>query len=114
MMEATTIGPQPGVSSPARPKRFSKRWALGLAVLILGVIFLPEICRVTLGSNFHTVVEGRCYRAAQPSGSSLESYIRQYGIQTVINLRGPNPGEDWYDDEMLAAQRHKVNFVSVN
>jgi protein tyrosine/serine phosphatase len=95
-------------------KRSWKRWALALVLLALVVAFGPEVTRVTLGSNFHTVIDGRFYRAAQPTGATLEDYIRAYGIRTVINLRGPNDGEDWFEDEKLAAQRHGVAFVSVN
>jgi protein tyrosine/serine phosphatase len=77
-------------------------------------MFLLEVLRVTLGSNFHTVVDQCLYRAAQPTGAALESYVRDYGIHTVINLRGPNQGEDWFDEEEQAAKRQQVEFVSVN
>jgi protein tyrosine phosphatase (PTP) superfamily phosphohydrolase (DUF442 family) len=99
---------------PSPGKRTLRTWALVIVVLALAVPFLPEVLRVTLGSNFHTVVDRRCYRAAQPSGDSLEAYIHQYAIRTVINLRGPNPGEDWFDEEEQAARRCGVTFVSVN
>jgi undecaprenyl-diphosphatase len=39
------------------------------------------------------------YRSDQMTPESLDKFIRFYGIQTVLNLRGPNPGEDWYDAE---------------
>jgi protein tyrosine phosphatase (PTP) superfamily phosphohydrolase (DUF442 family) len=88
---------------------------VGFGLLLLAAAFLPEFLRVTLGSNFHAVIEDRFYRAAQPSGATLESYIHDYGIRTVINLRGPNnKGEDWFDEEDLTARRCGVNFVSIN
>jgi protein tyrosine/serine phosphatase len=99
---------------PALVKRPWKRRALALVLLAVAVAFGPEVVRVTRGSNFHTVIDGRFYRAAQPNGATLEDYIRAYGMRTVINLRGPNDGEDWFEEEKLAAQRHGVAFVSVN
>ena len=29
----------------------------------------------------------------------LAMTIRELGIRTVLNLRGPNPGDGWYDRE---------------
>lgn len=90
------------------------RWSLAIVLLGLCAMVLPEVCRVVLGANFHEVLLGRLYRAAQPSGTSLESYIHTYGIRTVINLRGPNPGEDWFEEEARVAKRCGAEFVSVN
>src|SRR5437660_1622855 len=89
----------PGGGQLTAGKRSVRRWFLGLVVLALAVAFLPEVFRVTLGSNFHTVASQRFYRAAQPAGATLKSYIAAYGIRTVVNLRGTNTGEDWFDDE---------------
>ncbi|MFN3442180.1 MAG: tyrosine-protein phosphatase, partial [Rhizobium rosettiformans] len=33
------------------------------------------------------------------------------GIKTVINLRGENPGKDWYDDEIAATAAHGARHV---
>jgi protein tyrosine/serine phosphatase len=98
----------------ASVKRSWRRWAVVLVACALAGALLPEVVRVTLGSNFHVVLGGRLFRAGQPSGADLEEYIRTCGIRTVINLRGPNDGEDWFDEEKLAAERHGVTFVSVN
>src|SRR5207302_5801897 len=75
---------------PFPRKRSTRLWVAGILVLTLAAPALPEVLRVTLGPNFHTVIEQRFFRAAQPSGATLETYIRDYGIRTVINLRGPN------------------------
>lgn len=63
--------------------------------------------------NHHTVVVGRVYRCAQPSGEALRETIRDKGIRTVINLRGTAPHLDeprnaWYRDEVLAT--HELNI----
>ena len=38
--------------------------------------------------NFHTVEEGRLYRSAQPGEEQLSRWIEDYGIRTVLRLRG--------------------------
>lgn len=53
--------------------------------------------------NFHAVQPGVLYRSAQLSRNELESIARQYGIRSVLNLRGAHIGERWYDGEMAAA-----------
>ena len=109
---AETLTPAPPKSNPKN--RSWLWWSLAIVVAGLTGVLLLEIGRVALGSNFHQVIEGRLYRAAQPSGTSLEGYIHTYGIRTVINLRGPNPGEDWFEEEGRVAKRCGTEFVSVN
>jgi protein tyrosine/serine phosphatase len=104
----------PALAQPKAARRSWRRWSLVILVLGLAATLLPEVCRVALGSNFHEVLPGRLYRAAQPSAASLKGYIHAYGIRTVINLRGPNPGEDWFEEEERVTKRCGVDFVSVN
>ncbi len=66
-----------------------------------------------LGDNFYEVDAGKYYRSAQLSAASFEKYISQYKIQTVINLRGENPGEPWYQDEAEVMHRLNVNFINI-
>lgn len=51
------------------------------------------------GSNFRTVIPGQVYRCRQPSPERLTRLVEQYGIRTVINLRGCCPGTAWYQQE---------------
>ena len=104
------LGERPSPAIPATARTISRRWVFGLCVLIAVTPFLPEVARVTLGSNFHVVVEKRLYRAAQPSGSAVDAYIRDYGIRTVINLRGLNPDEPWFNEEARAADAATLAF----
>jgi protein tyrosine/serine phosphatase len=53
--------------------------------------------------NFHTVAAGQFYRSAQPSSSDLRVAAHEYGIKSILNLRGTHRGEAWYDDEVAAA-----------
>lgn len=102
-------------SSRVPAKRHRIRWVVPIAALVLVIPLVPEALHVTLGANFHTVVERQLYRAAQPDGATLAGYIRDYGIRTVINLRGPNnEDEDWFKEEKQVVKDCGVKFVSVN
>jgi protein tyrosine phosphatase (PTP) superfamily phosphohydrolase (DUF442 family) len=57
-----------------------------------------------LRGNFHVVTAGEIYRSAQPSVGDLDALARDYGIRTVLNLRGANPSEAWYRDEVAASR----------
>lgn len=63
--------------------------------------------------NFHEIDPGRYYRSAQLSGRDFESYIRQYGIRTVINLRGESPSQEWYRQESEVMKRLKIKHINI-
>lgn len=84
------------------------RWvvlALGLGLL---AAFSAEAGSILVGRNFHTVVPGRVYRCAQPSADDLDQYVEQYGIKTVINLRGCCSNFEWYIGEGRATAQHDI------
>ena len=53
--------------------------------------------------NFHAVDAGMLYRSAQLSRSEFAAAARDYGIKSVLNLRGAHAGQSWYDEEIAAA-----------
>ena len=61
--------------------------------------------------NFHVVEAGQAYRSAQLDAATLTLVIETYGIGTVINLRGENAGQPWYDDEVATCQLLGVMHV---
>ncbi len=63
--------------------------------------------------NFHEVLPGVLYRSGQLSGSSLDAYAHVNGLRTIINLRGPNPDERWYREELAASQRDGLLHVDL-
>ncbi len=66
-----------------------------------------------LTGNFHEVLPNELYRSAQLNGAEFDSKIRQYGIHTVLNLRGENIGDGWYDEELHETKAlgiHHVDF----
>jgi protein tyrosine phosphatase (PTP) superfamily phosphohydrolase (DUF442 family) len=54
--------------------------------------------------NFHAVIPGQLYRSGQMSAAHLQAHVEKSGIRTIVNLRGANPGEAWYQDEIESAQ----------
>ena len=73
---------------------------LVLALLLVGG---AETARTAFGSNFHTVVPGRCYRCSQPSPTNLRLLARTFGIRSIINLRGVEEDRVWYQRERAIA-----------
>lgn len=87
-----------------------------LAWLVAAAVLTPLCIKegdVLFGENFHTVMPGELYRSAQLSGSQLDRHIQFEGIRTVINLRGPNAGVPWYDDEVRTCERLGVTHIDV-
>lgn len=78
--------------------------AFPIAALVVYLAFLQ------LSGNFHEILPGQLYRSAQPTPQALEAYIRQYGIRTVINLRGPSTSR-WYRDEIATTSKLSVQHV---
>ena len=63
--------------------------------------------------NFHVVEQGVVYRSAQLSGPELRRALSDKGIRTVLNLRGPNVGKPWYDEEIRTLQTAGVGHIDV-
>jgi protein tyrosine phosphatase (PTP) superfamily phosphohydrolase (DUF442 family) len=58
--------------------------------------------------NVHVVVSGELWRSAQLTADDLESVVHELGIRSVLNLRGPRPGDGWYEAELAVASRARV------
>lgn len=64
--------------------------------------------------NFCIVEKGVFYRSAQLSAETLDGYIKQYGIKTVINLRGVQEKESWWQEENAVALHNKVLLFNIS
>ncbi|MGY5805935.1 dual specificity protein phosphatase family protein [Rhizobium sp. LEGMi12c] len=62
-------------------------------------------------TNFHPVIAGELYRSSQPSATNIAEFQKQYGIKTIINLRGDNSGHHWYDKEVAEAKELNINHI---
>lgn len=90
-------------------RRFIRMVGAGLlGILALGGAYLGAL---QLTGNFNTVVVGEFYRSGQPTPTQLADYVKQYGVKTIINLRGDNTGSAWYDAELAEARRLNISHV---
>ena len=84
-------------------KNALKRLTITASILILaagGTYFY-----IDRTGNFRTVSPGRVYRSGQLTEKQLVEYAREYGIRSVLNLRGRNEQSDWWKEEVAAAGR---------
>lgn len=88
------------------PRFWSSIRRMGGASLV-GVVAtaIAYFVALWLTGNFHTVVAGEVYRSGQLTPSQLEKFAREYGIKTIVNLRGANAGRPWYDAELAESRR---------
>jgi protein tyrosine phosphatase (PTP) superfamily phosphohydrolase (DUF442 family) len=87
--------------------------AVALAAIAAAVLWAtrtPESER--LPPRFHVVTPGELYRSGQPTERELENMVRDYGIRTILNLRGPAYPE--LEMEGRAAERLGLKMVHVS
>lgn len=90
--------------------KFSVRFLL-VAFVFSGITAALIGIQIRRG-NEHVVVAGELYRSAQPTKAEVEQYAREFGIKSILNLRGVNEGSPWYDEEVAAAQDLGIKFIN--
>jgi protein tyrosine/serine phosphatase len=87
------------------PKSRAVRRVIG--VVLIGLLAIGGYTIYILAiNNFHAIVPGVAYRAAQLDADNIRTYVERHGIRSIVNLRGAHPGDPWYDEEAGAARRH--------
>jgi protein tyrosine/serine phosphatase len=82
------------------------------AVLVFGVLSAGAyLGSLQLTGNFHAIIPVVIYRSAQPTADDISRYHTIYGIRTIINLRGANPGAPWYRQEATASTRLGITHI---
>ena len=92
-----------------------------LVILSLLVVILPGCGWEGLNGyeplwyfdNFHVIEPGTAYRSAQLDPETLSLVLDHARIRTVINLRGANEGEQWYEDEKAVCQQAGVTLIDI-
>jgi protein tyrosine/serine phosphatase len=64
--------------------------------------------------NFHEITQGEAYRSAQLDRDELQHCIKKYNIKTIVNLRGENPDQKWYREEMAVSKEFNVAHYDVS
>jgi protein tyrosine/serine phosphatase len=84
-------------------------------LLILFICFIVPVAGVfsylgvlQIANNFHEVLPGELYRSGQLKAHEIADAHQAYGIQSIINLRGENEGEDWYEIETAEAKKLSI------
>jgi protein tyrosine phosphatase (PTP) superfamily phosphohydrolase (DUF442 family) len=81
------------------------RWVVRAIFAVSTLSVVSFLAWRTSVDNFGVVLNpgdstaGAVYRSDQMRPDDLADRIRELGIRTVLNLRGPNPGDSWYDAE---------------
>jgi len=103
----------PSVSAP-KPSDLNRRVVrfCGLAVFLVIAIPLSFYGYLHSNHNRHEVAPGLLYRSAQLPVSEFVSLAKQARLKTVINLRGENVGQAWYDAQYRAAQELGIGFIN--
>ena len=88
----------------ALPSRRYRRWGLWALTAAIVAVAAVKLLHIFAGSNLHTVIPGKIYRGAQPNPAVLQAHVKQYGIRTIVNLRGTCFPQEWYVEEARTAQ----------
>jgi protein tyrosine/serine phosphatase len=80
------------------------------ALLLLVAGLSVHVVETIYHANFHAVAVGVAYRSGQMSAAQLTRAVQQYGIKSIVNLRGENPGSDWHQAEIATAAKLKVVY----
>jgi protein tyrosine/serine phosphatase len=83
------------------------------AVAVLLTIAASVWWAIEGDGNVHVVSPGVAIRSAEPSGARLIEMKQRFGIRAVVNLRGRNDGEPWYEDEVRASHLLGLQHVDV-
>lgn len=102
-----------GIRVMRRPIWSSVTAAMALVVAGCGWGAADDYAPLTVTDNFRVIAKGQAYRSAQLDAESLRLVAQEYGIRTIVNLRGPNPGRAWYDNERAVAAELGLTHVDV-
>lgn len=97
------------------PGTRTRRVATATATVVATVL-IPALLYVAWDQatyNFGVIQAGRLYRSGQMPALALAQTLRQYQIKTVLNLRGENPGEAWYRDELTTTTAAGATHIDI-
>lgn len=86
------------------------KWFIRLSCVVFVIAGLAYWSTVRITKNFDVVDPGKLYRSAQLTPSEMQDAINQYGIKTVISLRGAPKNSYWYPGEIEVLKKNNVAF----
>ncbi|MFM9826977.1 dual specificity protein phosphatase family protein [Flavobacterium sp.] len=69
---------------------------------------------MNINHNFETITEGKVYKSGVIPPDELESYIKEYHIKSVVDLRFPGTGDDVNNPEIpaeLTAEKEAIEKI---
>jgi protein tyrosine/serine phosphatase len=86
-----------------------------LALILFFLILLASLVFLFFhwDENFHSVIAGQIYRSGQLTHNELIEKIQENHLHSVINLRGENKADDWYDAEATTLQTIHIPLYNV-
>lgn len=107
--------------SPATKANVGRQWLRSRKARLTGILAAMlaapaaamgiYLAALQWDGNFHAVIPGELYRSAQLSPTQIETYVRENGIRTIVNLRGENLKHDWYNQEIKTAERLGIEHI---
>lgn len=61
----------------------------------------------------HPVIKNRIYRSAQLSDNNLDRNFKKIHFKSIINLRGKDEKEDWYQKESAITKKNNAELYNV-
>ena len=84
---------------------------LPFVLFIAGFYYLADV--FIEDENFRVMEPEQVYRAAQISQDNWPKIYHKVAFKSVLNLRGANPDQEWYKDEMAFAATHGIQHVDM-
>jgi uncharacterized protein (TIGR01244 family) len=102
-------------AAPPKPSPWWRILRRTLLILGLGLLALAAVAALRFWTfhNFGTVVEGQVYRSSQPDGDDIRRWHTQYGLRSVLNLRGDEKRNSKVQQEQAAAKELGLQYLSV-
>lgn len=76
---------------------------IGFLVITIVLVFVGKyVYDMNINHNFETITKGKVYKSGVIPPDELESYIKEYGIKSVVDLRFPGTGDDVNNPEIPA------------
>lgn len=89
-------------------KKFSVYLSLLVILAVIGLIIYEDVFY-----NFHAVIPEKVYRSATLSNDKLLAVIKKYHIRSIINLRGAQRDNRWYQIEQEDSNNNKVTLYDL-
>ena len=100
--------PSVDADDEANPNEAPTRTNLLIRTILQRIPKATYIAYTIYHANFHAIVNGKAYRSGQMNARQFTRAIQDYGIKSILNLRGENPKDEWYCAETNIAQQFGV------